>query len=221
MNCIYCGENEANTRDHIIPKQLYSKPRPNDLITVPACKECNYSFRKDEEYFRVAIAGSLQAVENSEQAEEIIKGPVSRAIERRNSLINMIKKDLKYVPVSKDNNSFYFVPGYELDKNRVDTVLKKIVRGLFYFEEEKPLPYNFKVVTNVNTEKELIPENIMKHLSSKNIKEIGEGRDVFEYIKLDVEDREFSSFWLLCFYKSIVMIAVTLSPDEYNLFVEN
>jgi len=52
MICVYCVEKEANTKDHVIPKQLYPKPWPNDFITVPACKECNYSFRKDEEYFR-------------------------------------------------------------------------------------------------------------------------------------------------------------------------
>jgi len=39
--CVYCGKKLPLTKDHIPPKNLYSKPRPSNLITVPCCEKCN------------------------------------------------------------------------------------------------------------------------------------------------------------------------------------
>jgi hypothetical protein len=54
--CVYCGAFGADTFDHIPPKGIYSQPRPNNLITVPACRQChNDETSKDDEYFRLAL----------------------------------------------------------------------------------------------------------------------------------------------------------------------
>jgi 5-methylcytosine-specific restriction endonuclease McrA len=39
--CVYCGERPAATRDHVIPKCLFDPPLPANMVTVPACEECN------------------------------------------------------------------------------------------------------------------------------------------------------------------------------------
>lgn len=49
--CVYCGKQGPVTRDHVPPKGIFAKPRP-DLITVPSCKDCNQDASKDDQYFR-------------------------------------------------------------------------------------------------------------------------------------------------------------------------
>lgn len=53
--CVYCGRPEGGTDDHIPPENLFGKPRPPDLIKVPACLTCNRSCSKDDEYFRLKV----------------------------------------------------------------------------------------------------------------------------------------------------------------------
>jgi hypothetical protein len=37
-------------------QQLWDPPRPNDLITVPACGPCNNGTQQDDDYFRATLA---------------------------------------------------------------------------------------------------------------------------------------------------------------------
>jgi hypothetical protein len=39
--CIYCGNVDEVTEDHVIPKCLFPKGRPGDIPKVNACKVCN------------------------------------------------------------------------------------------------------------------------------------------------------------------------------------
>jgi len=59
MVCIYCCQNQADTRDHVPPKCLLRTPYPSDIWTVPACHHCNKSFSMDEEYFRLIVIGKI------------------------------------------------------------------------------------------------------------------------------------------------------------------
>lgn len=52
--CIYCG-NVSDTREHIPSKVFLSKPYPDDLPVLPACKKCNNGFSDDELYTEIYI----------------------------------------------------------------------------------------------------------------------------------------------------------------------
>jgi hypothetical protein len=54
-SCAYCGAAADLTRDHVPPRVVFPKPRPKDLITVPACRPCNVSAGPDDEYFGAAL----------------------------------------------------------------------------------------------------------------------------------------------------------------------
>jgi hypothetical protein len=61
-SCVYCGEPGQLTRDHVSPQSIFPNPKPSNLITVPACQDCNGGFRLDREYFRTfVVAGSYQS----------------------------------------------------------------------------------------------------------------------------------------------------------------
>ncbi len=56
--CVYCGKIAPITDDHVPPQNLFAKPRPNNLIKVPSCKEChgeNKQVSQDDEYFRLML----------------------------------------------------------------------------------------------------------------------------------------------------------------------
>jgi len=54
--CIYCGLQDAETRDHIPPACFFPSPKPSNLITVPCRTKCNVNYGKDDEYVRNVIA---------------------------------------------------------------------------------------------------------------------------------------------------------------------
>src|SRR5579872_3566373 len=53
--CYLCRGTENLTSDHLPPKNLFPKPRPANLITVPCCAACNEGFSKLDEQFRAFI----------------------------------------------------------------------------------------------------------------------------------------------------------------------
>jgi hypothetical protein len=46
--CAFCRK-PASTRDHVPPKGLFGQPLPSNLITVPACRDCNAGAGQDDE----------------------------------------------------------------------------------------------------------------------------------------------------------------------------
>lgn len=81
--CIYCAQRAADSRDHFPPKLLLNPPYPPNLRTVPACRECNDGYSKDEEYYRLIVIGLFCF---GETAESIFEGPMSRSFDRIPSL---------------------------------------------------------------------------------------------------------------------------------------
>jgi hypothetical protein len=50
----------ATTRDHVFARCLLPAALPEEMLTAPACEECQQSLQPDEEYFRTfAAAGSV------------------------------------------------------------------------------------------------------------------------------------------------------------------
>src|ERR1019366_2356818 len=54
--CYLCQATETLIRDHIPPENLFPRPLPSDLITVPCCKSCNLGFSKIDEQFRAFVS---------------------------------------------------------------------------------------------------------------------------------------------------------------------
>jgi hypothetical protein len=54
--CVYCGAFGTIHMDHVPPKNLFEAQAQSQLLTVPACRSCNNSASKDDEYFLVVMA---------------------------------------------------------------------------------------------------------------------------------------------------------------------
>src|SRR5947209_11672359 len=77
--CAICGrEVERVTNDHIPPKSMFGT-KPSNLITVPACLDCNGGSSADDEYFRL-IASEVDTATHpdAQKASEAIVRSMAR-----------------------------------------------------------------------------------------------------------------------------------------------
>jgi len=204
--CYICGKlfdsNTQITTEHCLPKQLYKRPRPNNLITLKACFDCNNKYSKDEEYFTDTVL--LQVAKLNPYASELWE---SRIIDIHNHAV----KKPRYRQFLRNNLtgalSIYSPGGIYLgDANgtkvkidRIINVIEKIVKWLYFKHINNMMKLdeftmNVKVVPNYNDEiKELInfSEKIVIH------------PEVFTYCYLNTKEKDsFGIFMHLVFYNN-------------------
>lgn len=119
--CIYCGRT-GTTRDHVPPRLLLHKPFPDNLLSVPACLECNNSFSEDEEYFRTVLAHIATVASLAQHLDE--GGDVDRAFARTPAKEQEILKIL----APDETGRIRINP----DLHRIERVIRKIARGLYF-----------------------------------------------------------------------------------------
>ena len=78
--CTYCNS-LATTIDHVPPSLIFPKPRPANIITVPACYDCNNSASLDDEYFRLVTALEEKSGEHPDSIE--LLPVIIRSLNRR------------------------------------------------------------------------------------------------------------------------------------------
>ena len=125
--CYLCRSNEKLTSDHLPPKNLFPKPMPKNLITVPCCASCNGGFSKLDEQFRVFVSMPLNA------------SPVGKAIKRQKVFGRSFKNSPKLKKqMAKDafkgtlTTAFgpITVPLIAMDKDVIDRFLTRLTKGL-------------------------------------------------------------------------------------------
>lgn len=210
--CVYCGKKTTITRDHIPPKNLFSKPRPSNLISVPSCFRCNTGFSLDDEYFRLVIAIRDDIANNTQN----ILPKVLRSLEKTekigflNSFLNSIQvvENLK----TELNNLDY---EYKVDLSRLNNVAARIIKGLFYHHFKEIIPPEYSVYAFCSEG--------MKYLSSKSIIKIQNNiiipiskqkvfkiEPIFEYKFIVNNENKFFSSWLIRFFKKVYFLGFTL-----------
>lgn len=131
--CTYCRLRPAETDDHVPPKCLFPQPRPSNLITVPSCGICNQGASADEEYFLASMmfteAGSSPA------GRALWQQKLRRMYAKNLGLRYRIAASLTQVNLVTPAGLFL---GRRLAQNpdfaRLEKVVVKIVRGLYYME---------------------------------------------------------------------------------------
>jgi len=204
QQCIYCGKNEATTRDHVPPKSFFAKPRPSNLITVPSCNSCNSEYGKDDERIRNLII-SIDTTEIHPMIKGKIDGKRDRSFRRKeggsnlNHLINSIKMVKRY---SENGEYLGLFPAFDLDQSMIDRFLERMVRALLYKEngfEYTGLDIQWKMAPS---EKDLLsmPDDLKAFILSRPVKVIGNG--IFAYIGYFINGKT-NSLWFLNFYEGI------------------
>lgn len=179
--CYLCGQtidpkstNEADRQsdDHVPAKVFYPKEyRKNGklkrrLPKAPAHQGCNGQYKLDEQYFAMILAPLV-----------INRSPGGLALFRdlRNQMLKYPDKTRWFSKIM--NKTQYFlrrtVTGiilpqrkmfYPIDGPRIDRVVLKIARGIYYLNFKKTLPSNHQFVTNVYPPGVPLPEHLKGHL---------------------------------------------------------
>lgn len=198
-NCIFCGK-IADTREHIPAKQFFKGTPAKSLITVPSCKTCNKGFQKDEDFFRQFYVSMI--MDKSPEAKTLFMNEISRAILRSPALAHQMFSQMKLIDayttsrIYLGKKTMYRVS--DLDKDRIDRIVKKIIQGLFFnrFGVLLPKDWIIKIIwITPKVEKDLKLQELAKTLIWDVIKEDG-----FAY-GIQYVPETYQSVWILDFFK--------------------
>ena len=213
--CVYCGSLENLDYDHVPPKGIFPKPRPDGLITVRSCKPCNGGASKDDEYFRMMLCLRDDVGESPEAQKNW--SSILHSLEREQA-IGMRTALLKSIhPVQAMTWSGIYVgemTGYHVNLDRINRVISRTVRGLYFLEQKRRMPEDHDVsvwcdetLIKLHGEKlAYFQEKINLPLESLAPKVIGPG--VFHYRFFFFEDGLWS-IWKLSFYERKAFLAMT------------
>lgn len=205
-SCTYCGQENADTSDHVPPACLFPTPRPPNLITVPCCRACNGEASKDDEYFRMVLAIRR---DNEHPAVEKVLESVHRGLGRRQGRGLMADLAQGTRPVSVRSPGGLHLGNslaYTVDLNRMGRVASRTVKGLFFKEFGKRLPDSYDVqpfassgLHDIDSKLWTAVKQRVHGLLSCPPRIVGDS--VFEYRFQTAADDPMTTAWLMCFYK--------------------
>jgi hypothetical protein len=214
--CYLCGIRPATTNDHIPPKNLFPTPRPNNLITVPACRQCNLSASKDDEYFRLNLCMSDKVGDNHNAKSN--RETIFRSLHRPKAtkFTNSFLSNIHAVQL-KSQAGLYLkrTLAFNVNITRIHRVVEKTVRGLFYHETEQGLHPDYGIIVHSDDSLKEYPKELLEELSHTILIPLTQippkivGDDVFQYRFHIAKEDTFCSVWALTFYRQISFLAIT------------
>lgn len=205
-SCIYCGSKTNITSDHIPPKCLFRERKGLHLITVPACNKCNQSYKKDDEYFRIYVSADISRNEQGKKLwhEKVIGSTFIRSFKLRKTIASNISEDIK-----KFNGEVFKRKILNMDASRINNVLIRIVKGLYWHHYGKSLPSNtlFEVYQNPPINNEI--KTVLLRTKFCTI-----GNEEFKYRYRRCDEEIFTSIWGLSFFMGAHFLVLTKLCDS-------
>jgi len=210
-DCYLCGK-PATTSDHIPPRGMFPKPRPNNLVTVPACYDCNNKTKLDDEYFRLVVAATSG---DSPQSINLAKQRILPRVSDTPGLMANFLGNVQWEDFySKGGIYLGRQPWCSYERPRIQIIIDKIIRGLFLFHTGQRLPNSFVVDDFVHNPE--FEEASQRAIVSLPLYRIGDG-SVFSYRYGRLNDScQFETGWFLMFYDDssfFVARTVPRKPD--------
>jgi len=203
-DCYLCGC-PAETQDHIPPKGLFQKPRPTNMITVPACHRCNNSGAKDDEYFRWFIA---TASAEDPAAEQIIDMRILPSLRTKPAFFGLIRRSFRRVDLVSEGGIWLGQsPAIKFDRPRIQRVVERIVKGLFWRHSGRSLQQPY-YVENLILNPKPPDDKFRRAVLALPFSKIGNGR-VFCYHRWIYSKDTSITFWFLHFFMQTLILAST------------
>ena len=200
--CVYCGDKPGSTRDHVPPQNLFPKPKPANMVTVPCCKECQARFKKDEDVFMAWITFGPAGV--SPTGKLLWEQKLKRTYKKDLGLKNVIARSFKNARLQTPGGIYLGEKlAISIDRERRNNVLRKIVRGLFWVEHKERLPTEVPIeIYGIKGHDEIIDEMIAHALEATTAWE-----GIFEYRHCREQDT-FDSYWIMAFFGQNYFVAL-------------
>lgn len=204
-NCYLCGQAGATDREHAVPRGLFAV-LPDNLITVPAHRECNGSYSDDEEFFRVWLASASYEHPEARQlwTSRVRPGLAARPAFQAGLRQRMFPGEVR----TREGLYLGTVNGMLAERARIDRVIEKMVRGLHRHHAGRRLgDVTFDIFLNPAEilEELLPPENPTSPLHWRAT--LGAG--VLEYAWLIPPLAPDETVWWLRFYEKHLFLVLT------------
>jgi len=191
--CAICGNNEATTRDHVPPKAIFPRPRPENLITVPACASCNNGASDLDDLFKVYL--SMHTAGKSEIATRLFKEKTARTLERNQTLLTKISEESKQLKIQDENGNLVTRTGVLWNSQAHDAVIERTIRGLYFHHTGNVVPSDTELRVQWLHR---VPEEIEEKIDFFTEVTIGDDQVIYKYLIYENDPRY--SLWLFEFY---------------------
>jgi len=167
----------ATEHAHVFPRQLFLKPRPTNLPTVPSCEACNRSFGEDERLFAIATI-DYDHPYGKRLWDRQVRPRLQH--ERSAGFRRMLARSVSPLLVPRDRGGAYGNP-IHLDRERIKRVLSNVARGLAYHHAGDILPADTRFVFGIFGALDAPAPEIIGQLALGAPVRRRLGKDVFEY----------------------------------------
>lgn len=206
--CYMC-DCEATTVEHVPPKCIFpgGKDLPpgtdyrNGLITVPSCEKHNTANSHDDEYLLYILAASITS--NNVGLNQFLT-KVKRSAERKPALASKMAANSAPVLIFHDDKQQWEdAYGILIQGDRIDAVIEKCARALYFSETHTKFLGAVRVITPFTMYKDIDFNNSIfsaveaadNFFASHPL--YGKNPDVFSY---KFEEGKSSAIMLFCFY---------------------
>lgn len=172
--CAYCGQDNATTRDHIPPKSLFARPLPTNLITVPACLQCNNGASIDDDNFQ--FFRKLQVPDSTEDSP--VGQSILKTLNKNRRLEIELRKSAETIVVQNERGENDKILRVRDNPIAHDRVVERITRGFYYHCTKQVLSEDSFVKVRWHETKPQIPIS----WDSLNQIDIGSGQFICYYI---------------------------------------
>lgn len=204
--CVYCGLLTEVTKEHVPPRSIFPKPYPDNLIYVLACKKCNSSYSKDDEYLRDVFSILMPTATHPEAKK--LRGAGIRSFQREKKATFVGQFFGTAAPIITSNDEVSV--GLEILAHRMCNIIFRIIRGLFWYEMNYRLPSTHKVRIIDNPFSPNALEIAQLYESFFDKAPVTIGNNVFSYQSKLLNSDKYLSFWLIRFFESQPFICETL-----------
>lgn len=214
--CVNCGSTIQITKDHIPPRCIFSKPWPENLITVPCCEKCRKDQSMDDEYFRTIIATSGGS-QYHDDANKIWKEKVKKSFLKPNKkgFMEGIRNILVPVDVYTEGGQYLGEDtAFKYDPMRINAVIRRIVRGLYFIHSNNRLSEDFIIRVKVRPKLDLLSDELKGLISDSPI--IVRGENTFTYKYLFASDEKDSAIFYLTFYEAWAFLCFVVKKVDHD-----
>lgn len=210
--CTYCGAIGEVTREHVVPRCLFSPMPKLGVLLVPVCKKCNSEDKaKLDEYFRDRLVIDSMVQEHP-TVRRIRQGTYKRSVDKNQSKLTRVattiatKRDVTHNGMYRGSYTVVFA-----NEDRQQQEIEFIVRGLSFLLNQQRLDDSCFI--DVVPIKQFAGADAMLelHQTTGLSKAFDMGQDS-EFLALYSKNTSegLHVVWAMLFYGAIVCIAVVM-----------
>jgi hypothetical protein len=202
--CTYCGETRWVEPDHVPPRNLFPKPYPANMWTVPACRNCNGGFSLDDEYFRIWLTIADRA-KGQHSREKILPSVIRGLLRDENGrLRHSLYKSSAFLPRFAPSGLYLgHRPAIDFDGSRIGRVVERVIKGLFFRVNGRCLSDDY--VVHVSHASQLGPvylarQEVRRLIDAVEAQPARKLADSFAFKYLQLPNGPNQTVWLLYFF---------------------